>query len=243
MLDEEMNVTEHLGELRNRLLWTFAIFVTFFIAGFIFVEEIYSYFVRELEFELTILGPAEIIWIFVLLASMVAITATLPFLCLQIWFFVKPALTDREKKVSLAYIPAIFLLFVGGLAFGYYVIQPLIFHFLLSLGEGLFETMFTVEKYFQFLIRVTLPFAVLFEIPILIMFLTSLGIVEPQFLRKVRKYAYFVLIIVGTMISPPDFILQLVVALPLIVLYEVSILLSSTVYRRKKAKETWTSST
>jgi len=171
-----------------------------------------------------------------LLASLIAIAGTLPFFCLQIWSFVRPALTPKEQKVSLSYIPAVFILFIAGLAFGYFLIQPLIFDFLLSLGEGKFNVSFTVDKYFKFLMRITLPFAVFFEIPIIVMFLTSLGIVSPAFLRRVRKYAYFVLVIVGTMISPPDFILQLVVAFPLIVLYEVSIFLSSVVDRRRKKK-------
>ncbi|MFC0523236.1 twin-arginine translocase subunit TatC [Pontibacillus salicampi] len=231
-----MNYTEHLEELRTRLLWIFGFFVVFFIAGFVFVEEIYQYFVNNIDYQLTVLGPFDILWIYLMLASMVAITGTLPILSLQIWLFVKPALTPKEQKVSLSYIPAIFLLFLGGLAFGYFLIQPLIFNFLLSLGQDMFQTMFTVEKYFKFLVRVTLPFAIFFEIPIIVMFLTSLGIVNPMVLRKVRKYAYFVLVIIGTMISPPDFILQLVVAFPLIVLYEVSIMLSSVVQRRRDRK-------
>lgn len=234
--DQEMNYTEHLEELRTRLLWIFGFFVVFFIAGFVFVEEIYQYFVNNIDYQLTVLGPFDILWIYLMLASMVAITGTLPILSLQIWLFVKPALTPKEQKVSLSYIPAIFLLFLGGLAFGYFLIQPLIFNFLLSLGQDMFQTMFTVEKYFKFLVRVTLPFAIFFEIPIIVMFLTSLGIVNPMVLRKVRKYAYFVLVIIGTMISPPDFILQLVVAFPLIVLYEVSIMLSSVVQRRRDRK-------
>ncbi|QHE52452.1 twin-arginine translocase subunit TatC [Pontibacillus sp. HMF3514] len=234
--DQEMNVTEHLGELRKRLIWTFVIFVAFFIGGFVFIDEIYAFFERGLDEELTILGPFDILWVYVTLASLIAIAGTLPFFCLQLWFFVRPALTPKEQKVSLSYIPAVFLLFIGGLAFGYFLIQPLIFDFLLSLGEGKFNVSFTVDKYFKFLIRITLPFAVFFEIPIIVMFLTSMGIVSPAFLRRVRKYAYFVLVIVGTMISPPDFILQLVVAFPLIVLYEVSIFLSSVVERRKRRK-------
>ena len=90
---------------------------------------------------------------------------------------------------------------------------------------------------FRFLFRVTIPFAVMFEIPIITMFLTSLGILTPAFLKKTRKYAYFILIIIGTMISPPDFILQLIVAAPLIILYEISVVLSHMVYRKREARQ------
>ncbi|UOR12520.1 twin-arginine translocase subunit TatC [Halobacillus amylolyticus] len=231
--DIEMNVTDHLSELRKRIIWTLATFILFFILGFIYVREIYSFFQKDIPFELNMTSPGEIIWIFFTMASLVALVATLPMLSLQLWLFVKPALTPKERKVSLAYIPAVFLLFLAGLSFGYTVFVQLILPFLLSLNDGMFNELFTVERYFKFVFRVTIPFALLFEIPIIIMFLTSLGIVNPEWLVKVRKYAYFVLIIIGTMISPPDFVLQLVVAIPLIILYEVSIVLSRIVFRRK----------
>ncbi|MBO8155020.1 MAG: twin-arginine translocase subunit TatC [Bacillaceae bacterium] len=235
--DQEMEVTEHLSELRKRLLWSFLVFVLFFIVGFIYVEDIFRFFENDAQFEFIVLGPGEILWIYMIIASIVAVALTLPFLSLQIWLFVKPGLTPKERRVTITYIPAIFLLFVGGLFFGYFVIKDLILNFLLSLNEGMFEEMFTAEKYFRFIMQVTLPFAFFFEIPIISMFLTSLGIINPMVLKKVRKYAYFVLVILGTMLSPPDFILQLVVAIPLIVLYEVAIVTSQVVYRRKLAEE------
>ncbi|WP_181348388.1 twin-arginine translocase subunit TatC [Thalassobacillus sp. CUG 92003] len=234
--DTEMNVTDHLTELRKRIIWTLVAFVAFFVVGFLYVRDIFEWFKMDVPFELHFTGPGDIIWIFFTIASLAAIIGTLPVLSLQVWMFVRPALTSKERKVSLSYIPAIFLLFLGGLAFGYIVFVKLILPFLLSLNDGMATEIFTVDRYFKFLFRVTLPFAVLFEIPIITMFLTSLGIVNPAFLVKVRKYAYFVLIIIGTMISPPDFVLQLVVAVPLIVLYEVSIILSRMVYRRKLKK-------
>ncbi|SDJ68494.1 sec-independent protein translocase protein TatC [Sediminibacillus albus] len=233
---KDMNMTEHLTELRNRIIWTAVIFIAFFIIGFVFVKDIYSFFVKDLEFSLHVISPGEIIWIYFTMASVVAIIGTIPFFCLQAWLFVRPGLTPKERKVSLSYIPATFLLFIGGMAFGYYVFVDLILPFLLSLNDGMFNQIFTVDKYFRFLLRITLPFAILFEIPIITMFLTSLGILTPSFMRKTRKYAYLILVIIGTMISPPDFVLQIVVAVPLILLYEISIFLSSFTYRRKQKK-------
>ncbi|WP_407272797.1 twin-arginine translocase subunit TatC [Radiobacillus sp. PE A8.2] len=231
-----MNVVGHLTELRRRLIWTAVVFIVFFIVGIVFYKRIYGFFADDFDFTLTVTSVGDIVWIYFTMAFLVAAVGTIPFLSLQAWLFVRPGLTPKERRVSLSYIPIIFLLFIGGLAFGYYVFVYLILPFLLSLNDGMFNEMFTVDKYFGFLLRITLPFAVLFEIPILSMFLTSLGILTPAFMRKTRKYAYFVLIVVGTMISPPDFILQLVVALPLIVLYEISIVLSSIVFRRKQQK-------
>ncbi|MRG88315.1 twin-arginine translocase subunit TatC [Salinibacillus xinjiangensis] len=234
---EEMEVMEHVGELRKRLLWILFFFVAFFAAGLVLVEDIYTFFTRNLDFQLVVLSPWEIMWIHIMVATVIAISATLPFFCFQAWLFVRPGLTSKERKVTLIYVPAVLLLFIGGLLFGYFVIQELIFGFLMSLGEGMFENMFTADKYFRFLISTTLPFAFFFEVPLIAMFLTSLGIIDPGKMKKVRKYAYLVLVILGTMLSPPDFILQLFVAVPLIVLYEVAVVMSQLVYKRKIAKE------
>ncbi|ENH97294.1 sec-independent protein translocase protein TatC [Gracilibacillus halophilus YIM-C55.5] len=234
---KEMGYLDHFSELRKRLVWTALIFVGFFGLGIYFVEDIRDFFLRDTDLTLHLIAPEEIIWIIIMIAFIVALAGTLPFLCLQIWLFVRPGLTAHEKRVSLAYIPAVFLLFLGGLIFGYFIFIQLILPFVLSLNDGMFETMITVQNYFRFMFRVTLPFAVFFEVPIISMFLTSLGVVTPFFLHKMRKYAYFILIIIGTMISPPDFILQIVVAIPLIVLYEISIILSRIVYRKKQAKQ------
>ncbi|MGY0691722.1 twin-arginine translocase subunit TatC [Virgibacillus sp. FSP13] len=234
--EKEMNVTGHLSELRNRLIVTAVFFVLFFILGFIYVKEIYGFFVNDLDFSLNVISPGEIIWIYFTMAGLVAVVGTIPILFLQIWLFIKPGLTRSEQKASLAYIPAVFLLFIGGLVFGYFIFIKLILPFLLSLNDGMFNELFTVDKYFKFLLRVTIPFAVLFEIPIISMFLTSLGIITPDFMRKTRKYAYFVLIIIGAIVTPPDFVLQIIVAIPLIILYEISIHLSGIVYRKKLKK-------
>ncbi|MDY0396612.1 twin-arginine translocase subunit TatC [Virgibacillus halophilus] len=101
------------------------------------------------------------------------------------------------------------------------------------MNDGMFHIIFTVDNYFHFLFRVTIPFAILFEIPVISMFLTKIGILTPAFMKKTRKYAYFVLVIVGAAVTPPDFVLQVVVAIPLILLYEISIILSGVVYRKK----------
>ncbi|MUK87321.1 twin-arginine translocase subunit TatC [Ornithinibacillus sp. L9] len=234
--ETEMNLTDHLTELRNRVIVTIIFFVLFFIVGFVYVEEIYHFFTAHLDFKLSILSPGETIWLYFTIAGLVAIVGTLPLLAYQVWAFIKPGLTPKERKASLPYIPAIFLLFITGLVFGYIMFIHLILPFLLSLSEGMFNEMFTTEKYFKFVLRVTIPFAILFEIPIISMFLTSLGILTPDFMRKTRKYAYFVLIIIGTMLTPPDLILPILIAIPLIILYEISIYFSNVVYRKKQQK-------
>ena len=240
MLDKELHVTDHLDELRKRIILTGVAFLFFFIIGFFYAEQFYQWFVKDLDMQLMILGPSDIIWVYFVLAGVVAIVGTIPVLAFQLWLFVKPALTTTEKRVTLSYIPSLFLLFILGLCFGYYIIFPNVMHFLLELGGDLFLTNFTVEKYFRFLMQMTIPFAVLFELPAVVMFLTSLGIINPYTLSKMRKYAYFVLIVIAIIISPPDFMSDFLVTIPLLVLYEISISLSKIVYKKRQKKlEQW----
>ncbi|MFS0638990.1 twin-arginine translocase subunit TatC [Mesobacillus foraminis] len=237
MEDKELNVVDHLEELRKRLIIVVAAFLIFFVAGFVFVEEIYNFFVRDLGVKLIVLGPSDIIWIYFMIASVIAIAATIPVLASQIWLFVKPALLPSERKITMSYIPALFILFIAGLCFGYFVIFPTVLNFLVELSGDMLETNFTAEKYFKFILNMTLPFGILFELPVVVMFLTSLGVINPYVLVKVRKYAYFILVVISVVISPPDFMSDILVTIPLLFLYEISINLSKIVYKKKLKKE------
>jgi sec-independent protein translocase protein TatC len=172
-----------------------------------------------------------------MLASVIAIAGTIPVIAIQLWAFVKPALRPFERKVTLSYIPALFILFIVGLAFGYFVIFPMVLEFLVKMGADMFVTNFTADRYFSFIMNMTLPFGVLFELPAVVMFLTSLGIINPFVLAKIRKYAYFVLILIAIVITPPDFMSDFVVTLPLLLLYEISISLSKIVYKKRLKKQ------
>src|SRR4051812_637018 len=237
MADKELNIIDHLDELRKRLIIIVAAFIIFFIVGFMYVEEIYRWFVRDLDVKLIVLGPSDILWVYFMIAAVIAVAGTIPVLATQIWLFIKPALKPIERKVSLSYIPALFILFIVGLSFGYFVIFPTVMSFLIELGGEMMATNFTAEKYFRFLMNTTIPFGVLFELPVVLMFLTSLGIINPYVLQKIRKYAYFILILVAIIISPPDFMSDFIVAIPLILLYEISVNLSKIVYKRKLKKQ------
>ncbi|MGG0283610.1 twin-arginine translocase subunit TatC [Peribacillus butanolivorans] len=233
MTNQEMLMVEHLEELRKRIIYTLIAFLVFLIGSFIFVNDIYTWLIRDLGHKLAVLGPSEILWVYFMISGVIAIALTIPIAAYQTWLFVKPALSENERKTTLAYIPGLFILFITGLSFGYFVVYPTVLGFLLSLSEGQFETMFTSEKYFKFMINLTLPFGFLFEIPLVVMFLTSLGVVNPMILSKARKIAYFLLVVVAILITPPDFMSDILVTVPLLVLYEFSVTLSKIVYRKK----------
>lgn len=232
--DQNMHVVQHFEELRKRIIVTLVIFLLFLVLAFIYVQDIYHLVVQDLPFKLALLGPSDILFVYLMIASIVAITATIPVAAHQAWLYVRPALTPKERRVTIAYIPALFILFILGISFGYFILFPLVLNFLMSLSNEMFTTFFTTEKYFRFLLHMTLPFGFLFELPVVIMFLTSLGIINPYRLQKIRKYAYFILIVVSILITPPDFLSDILVTIPLLLLYESSISLSKFVYKRQQ---------
>ncbi|MFG6117561.1 twin-arginine translocase subunit TatC [Halobacillus sp. MO56] len=237
MCENNQQLIGHLEELRNRIIITLVSFIGFLITGFIFVKPIYEWLIRGLDTQLAVLGPSEILWVYLMLAAVFSMTATIPVAAFQLWRFVAPALSREERKVTLRFIPAMFFLFLFGLAFGYFLLFPLVLGFLTSLSAGQFEMMFTADKYFRFMLNMTVPFGLLFEMPLVVLFLTRLGILNPIRLRKARKFAYFVMVIVSVLITPPDFLSDVLVILPLLTLYEISISLSSFVYKKRLSAE------
>ncbi|MGG4488076.1 twin-arginine translocase subunit TatC [Metabacillus idriensis] len=237
MNNNELSFVNHLGELRKRLIFVFVFFTILLFGSFFYVREIYEWLVRDLGHNLAVLGPSEILWVYFMISGIIAIALTIPLAAYQTWLFVKPALTVKERKSALAYIPGLFSLFIAGLSFGYFVVYPLVLSFLLSLSAGQFETMYTAEKYFKFMINLTLPFGLLFEIPLIAMFLTSIGVINPMLLTKARKISYFLLTLIAIFITPPDLISDILVIVPLFVLYEISVTLSKFVYRKKHPKQ------
>ncbi len=166
---------------------------------------------------------------------LVAFSLTLPFLVYQVWEFVRPALRANEARAVFAYIPATSL-FCSGTGFGFYFVTPAILQVLLSLGEGLFETRLTAQNY------LSSSFIPLFRLPA---FLSCRFCVLSDFYRfaqseifgKYRRYAYFILLVLAVVLTPADFISDLSMTVPLILLYEVSTLLSRIIYQRKSTRK------
>jgi sec-independent protein translocase protein TatC len=237
MEKEVMQLTDHLAELRKRIIITLLIFILSLIVSLLFVGDLYLFLVRGLEGKLALLGPGDILWVYMVIASVFAVAITIPVAAYQIWKFIKPALSVEEQRATIMFIPGLFILFVLGISFGYFVLFPLVLSFLLEIAGDQFETFFTAEKYFQFMLHLTLPFGFLFEMPAVVMFLTRLGIVSPEKLVKGRKIAYFLLVVVSVLITPPDLISDVLVIIPLFILYELSISLSKIVYKKRVSAE------
>jgi len=236
-VNQKMNVLDHLADMRKRLLITFFTFIISLILCFLFVDKIHDFLANNADEALTILGPTDILSIYMKLSGIGAITLTIPVAAYQIWRFVEPALTERERRVTLMYIPATFFLFVLGISFSYFVLFPMMYDFVLGLSHGNFNIQITANDYFGFMLNMCLPFGLLFELPVAVLFLSHLGIVNPHRLAKMRKPAYFILALISITITPPDLVSDILVIIPLLALYEISITISRVVHRKRMAEE------
>ena len=178
------------------------------------------------------------------ISFMGAIIIAFPYLIWEIWRFVKPALSTKEISYARGSIGWVTLCFFTGAAFGYYLLAPFTFNFLANfqLGKlGVYKYMPTLDDYIDTLTSLILGCGVAFELPVLAYVLSKLGLITPQFLKNYRKYAYVVILIVSAVITPsPDWTSQTIVAVPLIILYEISIFISKRVDKQRvKAEAQW----
>lgn len=161
-----------------------------------------------------------------------------PYVIYEFWKFISPGLLDNERKTSRGFIIIASILFFVGVLFGYYVVTPLSINFLGSyqVSDQVFND-FDLSSYISLVRASVLASGLIFQLPILIYFLTKIGIVTPEFLRKYRKYALVIVLIISAIITPPDIASQIIVAVPVIILYEISIYISKGVIRRQLKRE------
>jgi sec-independent protein translocase protein TatC len=231
----ELHWTEHLAELRRRLLVVFGVFLAAFCGAFLCAERLYLWLTRDVEQPLQVLGPTDVLWVYVMIAGVAAITVTIPAAAYHVWRFVAPGLSREEIRLTLAYIPVMTLLFVIGLCFGYFLVYPMVLSFLNGMSAP-FTAEYTAQSYLRFMLHMTVPFGFLFELPVAVMFLTSLGVLHPERMAKMRKMAYLLLTVTAVTITPPDLISDVLVIVPLLALYEASVGLSRLMRRRKQTR-------
>ncbi|MDQ6422948.1 twin-arginine translocase subunit TatC [Paenibacillus sp. LHD-117] len=231
------SLIEHLEELRRSIIWILIVLIIAMTGGFFIAKPFINYLKSvppASDITWNAFSPLDALRIYVQFSFVIGLVVALPFIMYQIWAYVKPGLHEEEQKGTLAYIPGATILFLLGLAFAYYILFPMAFYFTsgVSKGLGLTET-YGIAQYFSFMFNILIPVSILFELPIVTMFLTKLRILNPQRLKKLRRYAYFLLVIIATVITPPDFISDFLVSIPLFVLYEISIIMSGWVYRKQ----------
>ncbi|CAM3638904.1 twin-arginine translocase subunit TatC [Cohnella lubricantis] len=238
--DERMGLMDHIGELRKRLIYIIIVLVLGLVGGVFAASPLYDYLVNRTpagRIELSAFSPWDAIGLYMKFALVVSLVVAIPFGLFQLWSFVRPALGEKEQKATLRYVPGAFFMFLGGLAFGYFIVFPMAYLFAENVTNSMgLNQLYGVNQYFSFMFNIVVPLAVLFELPVVVMFLSRIGILNPIVLKKLRKIAWFAMVVLGTVITPPDFISDLLVAVPLIALYELSVLLSNWAFKKRQAK-------
>ncbi|QNK88017.1 twin-arginine translocase subunit TatC [Sporosarcina sp. resist] len=229
-LEAAPSLVDHLTDLRKQLVKSAAVFLFFLIAVFSSINLWFPYITRG--HELIILGPLEVVKFYMSISTALALGLSIPFLCHFLWQFVKPGLNERESRFLSMYSPVMLLLFLIGVSFGYFIVNPLSYKFLVSLGAVNFNVMVSAQEYISFLLMTTMPIGILFELPIVAMFLAAIGLLTAESMKKVRKWSYLAIAIISALITPPDFVSQLIVLIPMALLYEASIFIVLYTERR-----------
>ncbi|KXG42568.1 twin-arginine translocase subunit TatC [Tepidibacillus infernus] len=236
--DKSMTLVSHLEELRKRIIWIILFFVVALVVGFMLTDPVIRYFTDELKAKgvtFNVFRLSDALRVYMQFAFAIGITLSLPFALYQIWRFVAPGLTKRERKATIWFIPFAFILFLLGVSFAYFILFPMVVTFLSNISKqlGVVEV-YGIAQYFSFMLNIVIPFGIVFELPVVVVFLTRLGIITPKLLIKIRKLAYFVLIIVAVTITPPEPMSDILVSVPLILLYEISIMLSKVASKKRQ---------
>lgn len=230
----EMSFYDHLDELRKKIIVIVIIVLIGTIVCFTFIDDIILFVTSKAgDLDLIYTTPAEAFMAQIRLSIISGVLVTLPLTLYQILAFILPALGKKEKKAAIPLLFFMILLFYAGLLFAYYVVLPYALYFFLGFAtEGLLP-LFTISNYISFVFSFVIGFGVVFQVPLIFWFLGTLSILSSVFLRTNRKYALLVIVITSAVITPPDLFSMLLMMGPLLLLYEIGILLVRFTERRR----------
>ncbi len=239
--DGRMSVVGHLRELRKRIILCVAVFLATAVLCLTFASRIVTLLTdlgTKYEYRFVYLAPQELLTVYVTIALLGGLVLSTPVIATQIYAFSKPGLKNGERRFFSASMVFGTLSFALGVLFAWFVMAPFMLSFMIQFSRSVeVEAAISVHEYVSFLLTVFLIFGIVFELPIIVVLLTQLGIVKPAWLVKSRKVMIVVIFLVAALITPPDVASQILVAVPIIGLYELSIALSRVFYRRKRQKE------
>ncbi|KAB2954604.1 twin-arginine translocase subunit TatC [Heliorestis acidaminivorans] len=234
--EKNMALTEHLEELRNVLIWVLVFAATGTAIAWIWHEELTAMLVKpltDLGLKPVILRPAEGFFASLKVAFFAGLVIASPAVFWKIWSFIVPALYPNERKWVYILLPFSVLLLVTGVVFSYYTVYPLAIRFLVTFGD--FTPMLSISEYLSFAITFILPFGIVFQLPLIVIFLVRIGVVNHHFLAHYRRHALLLMFVMAAIFTPtPDVISQILMAGPMYILYEISILLARFIAPKKK---------
>ena len=234
----------HLVELRDRLLRCVIALVLVFICLFPWARDLYSLLAKPLLASLPVGGQliaTEVtapFFVPIKVTLMAALVIALPYLLYQIWAFVAPGLYAHEKKLVMPLVATSTLLFLCGMAFAYFLVFPIVFHFIISVAPEGVAVMTDIGKYLDFVLTLFLAFGVTFEVPVAVVILVRMGMISVAKLREIRPYVIVGAFVIGAIFTPPDVVSQVMLAVPLWVLYELGIFVAQWVGKPASAETT-----
>ena len=231
MSDEQLPITKHLEELRKRLMIAAASWLVAFLACYGFSETLFRFISEPVRAalpegsSLVFISATEPFFTYLKIGALAGLLVSLPVIFWQLWSFVAPGLYKNEKKYIFPFVIASSICFGIGTYFGFFFVFPTIFTFLIKFGTGSGEinAMLSMGGYLSLSSKLLIAFGLVFELPIAIFFLARMGVVDHLMLRRNRKFALLAAFLIGAMLTPPDVFSQAALALPFIVLYEISI--------------------
>jgi sec-independent protein translocase protein TatC len=238
--EDKMPLTSHLEELRKRLVRILIAVGIAFLGCFAFKEEIFRIVAQPL---ISVLPPGshmvytglpEAFFTYIKVSLYAGIFVASPVVLYQVWKFISPGLFPKEKKFVAPFVITSTMLFIGGVCFGYFLVLPSAYKFFLEFTTDFLKPMLSMREYLTLTLKLLLAFGIIFEIPVFLFFMTKIGLVTPRKLAKTRRYAIVACFIVAAIITPtPDAFTQCMMAIPMVILYEVGIIVSRLASRRK----------
>lgn len=239
--DAEMPFLDHLEELRTRLIWSLVVVCVASVAGFFVVTELHLLDLLEAPIrdllpdqQLLFTNPTTPVVVTFKLSFVVGVVLALPFLAYHAWSFFEPALNEDERRFVVPAIWVAFVLFLAGLAMAYFLVLPLGLDFLLSFQSESLDPIITVDEYLRFATRMILAFGLIFEMPVVLVLLSFLGVVTPDGLRTYRRHAYVGVAALAAILTPADVGTMLLMMGPMVALYEASIWLVALLHRKRR---------
>ena len=236
-----MPLTGHLTELRNRILYILGTILVVFVGAYYFSGELLTLMQRPIaDQKLVFLSPTEAFFAHIKVSFFASVFISLPIILVQIWRFCAPGLMDREKRYIVPFVFFSTLSFIIGALFCYFLILPYGLAFLLSFATEFLTPQISIGFYISFAFKLIFTFGLVFEVPIVTILLVQIGVITPDFLSKNRGYVIVGAFVMSALLTPPDVVTQVFLAGPVIVLFEISIIVSKIIMRRtKKRQEEW----
>lgn len=231
---KNLTLVGHLTELRRRIIHTGIFFIIATLVCYYYSESIVRDIInRAPNINFVFIAPAELLLSYIKLAVVGGLALSLPFIIFQIWSFISPGLKPNERKTIIVALTIGSIFFFLGVIFAYIVVMPFMIQFFIGFQIDEIRAMISFSNYLGFVIDTLLAFGLIFELPVIMIILTRFNIVTVRFFKKNRKYIILIIFIIAAIITPPDVISQILIALPMLVLFEIGIFFSTVVEKKK----------